>query len=100
MTQEYYHKQQLHKQRLQEPIIMTPTMFPSSYLNKAVISLDYIQIGNVLNEENDKLLIIDSYYGNKFSIPSCKVISIDKTNSNSLIVDIEYQEARRYRIVD
>jgi hypothetical protein len=100
MTQEYYHKQQLHKQRLQEPIIMTPTMFPSSYLNKAVISLDYIQIGNVVDEENDKLLIIDSNYRNKFSIPSCKVISVDKTDANSLIVDLEYQEAGRYRIVE
>ena len=100
MTQEYYHKQQLHKQRLQEPIIMTPTMFPSSYLNKAVISLDYIQIGNVVDEENDKLLIIDSNYRNKFSIPSCKVISVDKTDANSLIVDLEYHEAGRYRIVE
>ena len=100
MTQEYYHKQQLHKQPLQEPIIMTPTMFPSSYLNKAVISLDYIQIGNVVDEENDKLLIIDSNYRNKFSIPSCKVISVDKTDANSLIVDLEYHEAGRYRIVE
>ena len=79
---------------------MTPTMFPSSYLNKAYISLAYIQIGNVVDEENNKLLIIDSNFGNKFSIPSCKVISVDKTNSNSLIVDIEYQEAGRYRIVE
>jgi hypothetical protein len=75
-------------------------MGSSLYLNKAVISLDYIQIGNVVDEENNKLLIIDSNYGNKFSIPSCKVISVDKTNSNSLIVDIEYQEAGRYRIVE
>ena len=75
-------------------------MFPSSYLNKAVISLDYIQIGNVVDEENDKLLIIDSNYRNKFSIPSCKVISVDKTDANSLIVDLEYHEAGRYRIVE
>jgi hypothetical protein len=95
MTQEYYHSQQL-----QEPIITTSTTFPLSYLNKAVISLDYIQIGDVVNEENDKLLIFDSNYGNKFSIPSCKVISVDKTDANSLIVDLEYQEAGRYRIVE
>ena len=95
MTQKYY-----HKQWLQEPMITTSTMFPSSYLNNAVLSLDYIQIGNLVDEENDKLLIIDSNYGNKFSIPSCKVISVDKTNSNSLIVDIEYHEAGRYRIVE
>jgi hypothetical protein len=36
-------------------------MIPSLYLNKAVISLDYVQIGNVVDEENDMLLLIDSY---------------------------------------
>jgi hypothetical protein len=94
MTQEYYHKQQL-----EEPIITTSTM-SSSYLNKSVISLDDIQIGNVVDEENDMLFIIDSNYRNKFSIPNCKVISVDKTDANSLIVDLEYQEAGRYRIVE
>ena len=95
MTQEYYHKQQL-----QEPIITTSTMSSSSYLNKSVVSLDYIQIGNVVDEENDMLFIIDSNYRNKFSIPNCKVISVDKTDANSLIVDLEYQEAGRYRLVE
>ena len=75
-------------------------MGSSLYLNKAVISLDYIQIGNVVDEENNKLLMIDSNYGNKFSIPSCKVISTDKTDADSLIADLEYQEAGRYRIVE
>ena len=37
---------------------------------------------------------------NKFSIPNCKVISVDKTDANSLIVDLEYQEAGRYRLVE
>jgi hypothetical protein len=95
MTQEYYHKQQL-----QERMMTTSTMGSSLYLNKAVTSLDYIQIGNVVDKENDMLLIIDSNYRNKFSIPSCKVISVDKTDANSLIVDLEYQEAGRYRIVE
>ena len=81
-------------------MITTSTMGSSLYLNKAVISLDYIQIGNVVDEENNKLLIIDSNYGNKFSIPSCKVISTDKTDADSLIADLEYQEAGRYRIVE
>ena len=67
----------------------TPTMFPSSYLDKAVISLDCIKIGNVVDEENGKLLIIDSNYGNKFFLPRCKVISVDKTGANGLIVDLE-----------
>jgi hypothetical protein len=75
-------------------------MSSSSYLNKSVISLDDIQIGNVVDEENDMLFIIDSNYRNKFSIPNCKVISVDKTDANSLIVDLEYQEAGRYRIVE
>jgi hypothetical protein len=81
-------------------MITTSTMSSSLYLNKADISLDYIPIRNILYEENDKLLLIDSNYGNKFSIPSCKVISVDKTDANSLIVDLEYQEAGRYRIVE
>ena len=95
MTQEYYHKRQM-----QEPTTMTSMTMPSSYLNKAIISLDYMQIGNVVDEENGKLLIIDSNYGNKFSIPNCKVISVDKTDANRLIVDLEYQEAGRYRLVE
>jgi hypothetical protein len=85
---------------MQEPMIVSSMTMPSSYLNKAIISLDYMQIGNVVDEENDKLLITDSKYGYKFTIPSYKVIPIDKTNSNTLIVDIEYQEAGRYRIVE
>ena len=81
-------------------MITTSTLGSSLYLNKADISLAYIQIGKVVDEENDKLLLIDSNYTNKFSIPSCKVISVDKTDANSLIVDLEYQEAGRYRIVE
>ncbi|CAN5303310.1 hypothetical protein BH18THE2_BH18THE2_26020 [soil metagenome] len=34
-----------HKQQLQAPTIMTSR---TSYLNKVVVSLDYIQIGNVV----------------------------------------------------
>ena len=82
---------------------MTPTTtMPSSYLNKVIISLDYIQIGNVVGEENDKMMIIitDSNDGNKFTIPTCKVISVDNTDTNNIIVDIEYKEVKRYRIVE
>lgn len=77
----------------------TSTMGYLLYLNKTVISLDYIQIRNVVDEEIDQLLLIDSNYTNKFSLPSCK-ISVDKTDANSLIVDLEYQEAGRYRIIE
>jgi hypothetical protein len=33
------------------------TTIGSSYLNKVVISLDSIQIGNVVEEKNDKVMI-------------------------------------------
>jgi hypothetical protein len=75
-------------------------MMPSAYLNKVVISLDCIQIGDVVGEENDKMMIIDSNNGNKFTIPSCKVILVDNTGTNNIIVDIQYQEVKRYRIVE
>ena len=51
----------------------------TSYLNKVVVSLDYIQIGNVVGEENDKMMMTNGNDGNKFTIPNCKVISVDKT---------------------
>jgi hypothetical protein len=70
------------------------------YINKVVISLDYIQIGNVVGEENDKMIIANGNDGNKFTIPYCKVISVDKTDTKNLIVDIAYQEAGRYKIVE
>jgi hypothetical protein len=79
---------------------MTLTTIRSSYLDKVIISLDYIQIGNIVGEENDKMTIMDSNDGNKFTIPSCKVISVDKTDTNNIIIDIEYQEVKRYRIVE
>lgn len=72
----------------------------TSYLNKVVVSLDYIQIGNVVGEENDKMMMTNGNDGNKFTIPNCKVISVDKTYTKNLIVDIAYQEARRYKIVE
>ena len=46
------------------------------------------------------MIITDDTNGNKFLIPSCKVISVDKRNTNSLIVDIEHNEAVKYRIVE
>lgn len=96
MIQEYHNKQQL-----QELSIMTSTpMMPLSYPNKVVISLDSIQIGNVVGEENYKMMIIDSSNGNRFTIPSCKVISVDNIDTNNIIIDIEYQEVKRYRIVE
>ena len=97
MIQELYHRKQL----LQKPITMTTTTAISmSYQNKAVISLDNMSIGYVVGEENNKMIINDDTNRNKFLIHICKVISVDKKNSNSLIVDIEYNEAIKYRIVE
>jgi hypothetical protein len=93
MIQECHH----HKHQLQAPTIMASR---TSYLNKVVISLDYIQIGNVVGQENDKMSIANGNDGNKFTIPNCKVISVDKTDTKNLIVDIAYQEAGRYKIVE
>ena len=92
MIQEYHHKQQL-----QEPSIMTSTTtMPSSYLNKVIMSLDSIQIGNIVEEKNDMMMITDSNDGNKFTIPSCKVISVDNIDTNNIVVDIEYKDVKRY----
>ncbi len=71
-----------------------------SYQKKAVISLDNILIGHLIGEESSKMIINDDTNRNKFLIPSCKVISIDKRNTNSIIVDIEYNEVVKYRIVE
>jgi hypothetical protein len=88
-----------HKQLLEEPTTM-PAAISTSYQNKAVISLDNMPIGYVTREENNNMIITDDTYRNRFLIPSCKVISVDKRNTNSLIVDIGYDEAVKYRIVE
>lgn len=85
MTQKYHHGQQL-----QAPMAV------NSYLHKTIMSLDNMQIGNVIGEEGHNMVITDSDNGNRFTIPVCKVISIDDINPNNLIVDLEYQEAGRY----
>jgi hypothetical protein len=78
----------------------TAATISMSYQKKAVISLDNMLIGHLIGEENSKMIINDDTNGNKFLIPSCKVISIDKRNTNSIIVDIEYNEVVKYRIVE
>jgi hypothetical protein len=79
---------------------MTSRTTSSSCLDKVVIFLDYIQIGNIVGEENDKVIITNGNDGNKFTIPDCKVISVDKIGTKNPIVDIVYQEAGRYKIVE
>jgi hypothetical protein len=73
----------------------------SSYLYKAVLSLDNKQIGYVTGVENNSMMIItDNRTGNEFIIPSCKVIPVDNLRSNSLILDMEQYESANYRIIE
>ena len=46
------------------------------------------------------MIVTDYSYGNKFAIPSCKVITVVKEDISKLIVDIEYNEQEKYRIVE
>jgi hypothetical protein len=88
---------------IQSPVKTTTaaTIPSSSYLYKAVLSLDSKPIGYVTGEEYDNMMIITDYKtGNVFIIPTCKVISIDELKANSLILDIEHREAIKYRIVE
>jgi hypothetical protein len=80
---------------------LATTMPPSSYIYRAVLSLDNKPIGYVTGLENDSLMIItDNNTGNEFIIPTCKVISVDTLNSNSLILDIEQHESTNYSIIE
>jgi hypothetical protein len=80
---------------------LVTTMPSSSYIYRAVLSLDKKPIGYVTGLENDNLMIItDNNTGNGFNIPTCKVISIDTLNSNSLILDIEQHELSNYSIIE
>ena len=80
---------------------MKSTSKSSYYVNKSVISLDGLPLGRVIKEENSKMIIsTDDNNVNKLSIPSCKVFLADKKNDNVLIVDIEYHEVSKYKIVE
>lgn len=79
-------------------MIVTSTTAHTLYLNKVIISLDNIPIGYVIAEENNMMIVTDDDKGNKFIIPSCKVISVDKRNTSNLTMDIEYHEVDKYRI--
>jgi hypothetical protein len=52
----------------------------------------------VTAEENNMMVVADSNNGNKFHIPSCKVIAVDNGNISNIIVDLEYHETDKYRI--
>ena len=78
---------------------LAATIPSSSYIYRAVLSLENKPIGYVTGVENDSSMIItDNKTGNEFIIPTCKVISVDNLKSNSLILDIEQHESANYSI--
>lgn len=93
MIQRDHQTQQLH-----ESLIAVPTAANMLCLNKVVISLDDIPLGYLTSEENNTMIVTDYKDGNKFSIPSCKVITVIKGDFNKLFVDIEQHEAEKYRV--
>lgn len=95
MVPKYYQKQQFH-----QFLKRAPTIVNMLCLNRIVISLDDIPLGYVTAEENNTMIVTDHSYGNKFAIPSCKVITVVKEDISKLIVDIEYNEQEKYRIVE
>lgn len=76
---------------------MVPTTVNMLCLNKVVISLvvislDDIPLGYLTADENNTMIVTDYKDGNKFAIPSCKVITVVKGDFNKLIVDILFSE--------
>ena len=83
-----------------------PILEKSTYDSKYVVSeqdcniIRWYPTGYVTAEENNTMIVTDYSYGNKFAIPSCKVITVVKEDISKLIVDIEYNEQEKYRIVE
>jgi hypothetical protein len=93
MIQKYHQTQQLR-----ESSITFPEAARVLCLNNIVITLDDVPIGYLTAEENNTMTVIDYKDGNKFSIPSCKVITVIEGNFNKLFVDLEHYEAEKYRM--
>jgi hypothetical protein len=93
MIQKYHQTQQLH-----ESSITVPEAGRMLCLNKIVITLDDIPLGYLTAEENNMMTVIDYKDGNKFGIPSCKVITVIEGNFNKLFVDLEHHESEKYKI--
>jgi hypothetical protein len=53
----------------------------------------------MIAEENNMMVVADSGSGDKFHIPSCKVIAVDNGNISTILVDIEHQDTDKYRII-
>jgi hypothetical protein len=93
MIQKYHQTQQLH-----ESSRTVPEAARMLCLNKIVITLDDIPLGYLTAEENNTMTVIDYKDGNKFGIPSCKVITVIKGDFYRFFVDLEHNEAEKYRI--
>jgi hypothetical protein len=93
MIQKYHQTQQLH-----ESSIMVPEAGSILCLNKVVITLDDIPVGYLTAEENNTMTVTNYKDGNKFAIPSCKVITIIEGDFNKLFVDLEHYEVEKYRM--
>jgi hypothetical protein len=84
--------------RLHESSIMVPETATILCLNKIVITLDDIPLGYLTAEKNNTMIVTDYKDGNKFAIPSCKVITVIEGDFNKLFVDLEHHEVGNYRI--
>jgi len=93
MIQKYHQTQQLH-----ESSITVPEAANILCLNQIVITLDDIVLGYLTEEENETMIVTDYRDGNKFAIPSCKIISVIKGNFDKLFVDLEHLEVEKYRM--
>jgi hypothetical protein len=93
MIQKYHQSQQLH-----ESSITVPEARSILCLNKVIITLDDIPLGYLTAEENNTMTVTNYKDGNKFAIPSCKVITVIKGDFNKLFVDLEHHEVEKYRM--
>src|SRR5215831_13433331 len=80
--------------------IATTATTSSFRINRAVISLDGILVGNVSEEENNNMIVTADNTRDKFIIPNCKVFLVDKGDTNNIVVDIVYHELVKYRVVE
>jgi hypothetical protein len=93
MIRKYRQTQQLH-----ESSITIPETESVLCLNKVVITLDDIPLGYLTAEENNTMTVTNYKDGNKFAIPSCKVITVIKGDFDKLFVDLEHYEVEKYRM--
>jgi hypothetical protein len=68
--------------------------------SKPILSLDGYLMGYIAAKSNGKVTIVNSK-GDKFILPDCRIIiPSDKSLMNSFVVDIEFYELSKYRIIE